>query len=449
MAGQSMVADPSSTADIVLTGIRNRCLMHLLERIAARFNEAGVPLMALKGAALNLTVYGGPSERPMSDLDLLIKPVDIDGACALLEELGCLRGEPLVREDFFPRFHYEIDYAAKAVYPMKIDVHVRPFRPLRYARWVPPDALWDRAESAPIGRATVLIPSAEDMLIHLAVHASVHGHSHPKWLEDIKRWADAHRAEIDWDRFIDTVKAWRLTLPVRQALDIAERRMGSVCSCEVSRKLSRVGVNLRDRLALWQAPRDAAHPIMHVAVNVLCTPGRRFAIGYLLAVLLPGREHMGEWYCRRHRAWLPCAHLLRWCWPVVKHGQRFWSWFTKIEIRRSLVHGSGVFATRDIKAGEIIASCRGRPVDRDGPYVAWRETKAGVERRYEITGKLRFLNHACTPNAELSRFDLVAVRPICAGEEITIYYGDGECTCGRGSRQAQTPSPVKTRSEAA
>jgi hypothetical protein len=423
--------------------------MHLLERIAARFNEAGVPLMALKGAALNLTVYEGPSERPMSDLDLLIKPVDIDRACALLEELGCLRGEPLVREDFFPRFHYEIDYAAKAVYPMKIDVHVRPFRPLRYARWVPPDALWDRAESAPIGRATVLIPSAEDMLIHLAVHASVHGHSHPKWLEDIKRWADAYRAEIDWDRFIDTVKAWRLTLPVRQALGIAERRMGSVCSCEVSRKLSRAGVNLRDRLALWQAPRDAAHPIMHVAVNVLCTPGWRFAIGYLLAVILPGREHMGEWYYRRHRAWLPCAHLLRWCWPAVKHVQRFWSWFTKIEIRKSRVHGSGVFATRDIKAGEIIARYHGRLVDRCGLYVACHETPSGHIRHYEITGKLKYLNHSDKPNAKLRRFELIALRPVCAGEEFTIRYSECTDECPRAPRPAHSPLVSKARGEAA
>jgi len=116
-------------------------MMHLLERIAARFNKAGVPLMALKGAALNLTLYDRPDARPMADLDLMIRPEDVDQAFALLEELGGLRGEALVREDFFPRFHYEVEYTVGTIYPVKIDLHIRPFRPLRYAQSVPTNAL--------------------------------------------------------------------------------------------------------------------------------------------------------------------------------------------------------------------------------------------------------------------------------------------------------------------
>ena len=211
----SLVAEPDGVASTprdaegLRTGTTNVRMMHLLERIAARFNDVGVPLLALKGAALNLTVHERPDERPMSDLDLLIKPDHIDRAFALLEGLGALRGEPLVREDFFPRFYYETEYAAGHIYPVRIDLHVRPFRPLRYSRLVPEDALWRRAETVRIGAAHILVPCAEDMLIHLAAHAAIHGDSRAMWRRDIKLWAEAHEGRIDWDRFLSTVEEWR------------------------------------------------------------------------------------------------------------------------------------------------------------------------------------------------------------------------------------------------
>jgi hypothetical protein len=414
--------------------------MRLLERVAARFNDADVPLLVLKGAALNLTLYDGPDKRPMGDLDLLIRPEHIDEAFAALEELGCLRGEPLVREDFFPRFHYEAEHSAGSISPLKIDLHVRPFRPLRYSRLVPVDAFWQRAEPVRIGRAIVLVPSAEDMLIHLAAHAAIHGHSRAMWLRDIKFWADAYETVIDWDRFLGTVEAWSLALPVREALRRTEHDFGQVCPPEVRDRLFHLRVSWRDRLALHQAPWDADHPVAHVLVDVLCTPGWRFSLAYLLAVLLPDRGHMGEWYCGRHWGWLPWAHLLRWVWPVAKHVQPLWTLFSKVEIRKSAVHGIGVFATRDIKAGELIARYHGKEVVHDGTYVARHKGPSGEMQRYEITGKLKFLNHCCRPNAELMGFRLVALRPISTRQEITIDYGEGTCTCKRERHSVENPA---------
>ena len=71
---------------------RNIRMMRLLERIAARFSEADVPLMVLKGAALHLALYEQPEDRAMADLDLMIRPEDVDKAFHLLEGLGGLRG---------------------------------------------------------------------------------------------------------------------------------------------------------------------------------------------------------------------------------------------------------------------------------------------------------------------------------------------------------------------
>lgn len=431
------------------SSIRNLRMMHLLERIAGKFNEIEIPLMVLKGAALNLTVYDGPEQRPMADLDLMVRVEDLEGACTALENLGGLRSPTQFREDFFPRFHYELEYNVGTIYPVKIDLHVRPFRPLRYSQLVPRAAFWERAKAVRIGLATILIPSVEDMLIHLTTHAAIHGPLRPMWLADIRLWIVVHQTRLDWARFLTTVQEWRLALPVRKALNDAEREFGPLCPPFVSERLAEMRVNWRDRLALWQAPRDADHPACHVAVNVLCTPDWRFVLGYLLAVAFPDRAHMADWYCHRHWGWLPCAHLLRWLAPVAARLPRLWSRLNKVEVRPSNIHGVGVFAARDIATGEVIARYSGRRIGRKGMYVVEQTDPSGNPQRYELTGKLRFLNHSCGPNAAFSQFELRAVRPIAAGQEVTITYGSGTCSCRQVNGGATSDAPAKVIAEVA
>jgi hypothetical protein len=426
---------PRSTIEL-----RNIRMMHLLERVAVRFNEAGLPLMALKGAALNLTIHAQPGDRPMGDLDLMVRPQDVDKARELLEDLGCLRGEPLVREDFFPRYYYETDYRLGAIHPVRIDLHVRPFRPLRYGQLVPVEALWQRALTVRMVDATLQIPCPDDMLIHLATHAAIHGLNRTQWLDDIRHWIVAHERSMDWDRFMDRIIDWRLVLPVREALVRVEHLHGGTCPATVLKRLSSKRVSWRDRLVLYQAPRDDDHPVAHVVVNALCTPGLRFVASYLWAVAWPDQAHMADWYSRRHVFWLPTAHALRCLQPVIRRLRPLWSRLASIETRPSRIHGTGVFATKNIKPGKLIARYHGRPVDRDGTYVGYRTEHDGMTQRYEITGPLRFLNHSCRPNAGLSGFELVALRPITAGEEILIDYGPDACTCRQHEKVAAVGS---------
>ena len=324
---RDVTTKPLGGARLNALGVRNRYMMRVLERIAVTFDDANVPLLALKGAALNLLLYPRLDERPMEDLDLLVQTEDLEIARRLLKQLGAVPGEPLVQADFCPRFHYEIEFAIGDVYPVKIDLHVRPFRPLRYSRIVSDDELWARAKRVPIGKALIFVPSAEDMLIHLAAHSAIHGNSRRMWLRDIKLWAVAHQRTIDWTRFLTTVNDWRLALPVRVGIASASREFGRICPDDVVRRLSQIPATWRDRLALWQAPRDASHPVAHVLANVACTPGLKFSLAYLLAVTMPSRPHIADWYRWRHWGWFPCAQLFRWLAPIVagvtRPGRRF------------------------------------------------------------------------------------------------------------------------------
>jgi len=289
--------------------------LHMMQRLtplAAAFQEQGVELLLLKGAALNLTLYDQPHLRPMSDLDLMVRPQDAGRAAGVLEAMGCRRGPGLVRDDFFPRFHYEVEYTTSDPKPVRIDLHVRPFRPMRYAQLLPQDAFWQDSRVVEFDGIGLRVPIDEDQLIHLATHSACHGHIRLLWLYDIRRLVDSCGDHLDWDRVVHMSKRWRLVLPVRETVSNVERLWGPLCPDHVRGALDAEPVNWRDRLCLAQAPHDACHPLRHVAVNLLCTRGTRFRLGYLSRMLLPGRDHIGQVYHRRHRGWLVCGHLRRW-----------------------------------------------------------------------------------------------------------------------------------------
>jgi hypothetical protein len=291
------------------TAARNICALHRLERLAVAFNAAGIPLLLLKGAALNLALQLPPHARPMSDLDILVPLEDVTRAADLLTRLGARRGPVLVQPDFCPRFYYEQEFHVGDVQPTRLDLHARPFRPLRYARVVPPSAFWTHAQPIQLGRARILLPAPADMLLHLATHAAVHAFADPRWLSDVRQWLTAYGPTLDWDYLAETAAAWHLVLPLRQSL----ARLGPNAGVppEFTDRVQRLPVSRRDRLALWQAPRDAAHPVQHILVDALVGGGWHHIAAYLAAVLVPSRAHMADWYHARHPGWLWWAYVWR------------------------------------------------------------------------------------------------------------------------------------------
>jgi len=93
-----------------------------------------------------------------------------------------------------------------------------------------------------------------------------------------------------------------------------------------------------------------------------------------------------------------------------------------LTVKKSPIHGKGVFATRTVKKGTRIGTFEGKRTKRDGTYVLWVQEG---EDEYGIRGEneLRFLNHSSRPNAELDGVELVARRAIREGDEVTISYG--------------------------
>ncbi|GGA42320.1 nucleotidyltransferase family protein [Dyella nitratireducens] len=67
---------------------RHQRIADLLKRIDAEARSAGVAMVALKGSALHAIGLYAPGERPMADIDLLVREDDVEHASKLLQALG-------------------------------------------------------------------------------------------------------------------------------------------------------------------------------------------------------------------------------------------------------------------------------------------------------------------------------------------------------------------------
>jgi SET domain-containing protein len=112
----------------------------------------------------------------------------------------------------------------------------------------------------------------------------------------------------------------------------------------------------------------------------------------------------------------------------------------RIQVRKSGVHGKGVFALQPIEPGEII-------IEYKGEVISWAEAQKRhphdpsdpnhtfyfhIDDDHVIDGKVRgnaskWINHACDPNCEAEeigdRVFIKAVKPIQPGDELFYDYG--------------------------
>lgn len=96
---------------------------------------------------------------------------------------------------------------------------------------------------------------------------------------------------------------------------------------------------------------------------------------------------------------------------------------------KSGIHGTGLFAAKNIKKGEYIGTYHGPVAKRNGTYVLWVYDEHNHEDCIGISGQniLRYLNHKKkTPNTGFEGADLYALKNIKAGEELCFNYGE-EC----------------------
>jgi hypothetical protein len=182
---------------------RHARIVALLRLIDTRAREEGLAAVALKGAALQaIGLYAG-GERPMADLDLLVRSEDLDAAARVLAALGYHDAGTTWKHRSFDPDHGD----AHAVFgehtdnPIKIDLHSKvaerlPLPETNISSLVFPQRLVPGVNG---------YPSLAALMLHVLAHAAgtmVHRGLRLIQLCDIARLT-ARMTSADWDEFID------------------------------------------------------------------------------------------------------------------------------------------------------------------------------------------------------------------------------------------------------
>jgi hypothetical protein len=206
-----------------------------LAAVMSRLGAAGICTVTLKGPPLSQLVYGDISVRTSSDLDVLVRPVDVPVAAELLISAG-FSSRTYDRKAFTSGFFRNTsDDFTSATAPVAVDLHWRTQE--RYFPYGPDDdKIWSRSETVFVKGQEVRTLGAGDHLLYLCAHASKHGWPNLASVLDIAALLRA-RPELDLGALIAEAGRLRFKRMVVLALALAHNLVTAALPNEALRAI--------------------------------------------------------------------------------------------------------------------------------------------------------------------------------------------------------------------
>lgn len=244
---------------------------------------AGIEVTVLKGTAVAHLDYRQPARRPFIDLDILVRPEDIDGAVRVLGGSGFVRTLAEPRPGFDRRFDKGTTLRSGAGF--EIDLH-RTFVLGPWGRAVDLACLWDGGQEFTVAGRPLRALSSTNRFIHACYHAALG--DWPLRLVSLRDVAEMLRVVQDGGTgVIRRATEWGVEAVVSAAVSDARRLLGIASSDPLSAWAecyvpSRQEVS---RLALHTNPDKTFAAQALATLRVL--PGIRDKAAYLRALILP------------------------------------------------------------------------------------------------------------------------------------------------------------------
>ena len=240
---------------------RNMKIFHEVKNLLRLLADAGVPVIALKGAYLAECVYGDIALRPMGDVDLLV-PKDrlaharkamMDGGYREQMEGGYSGIEVVceISNHLFPligpgglavEIHWTIE---NPTVPFRIDV----------------DGLWERATPVRVGGVGISGLSPEDLVLHLCLHAAAH-HGFENGFRgicDLHQAIEVYEGAFEWSEMVGRSKSWGVERSISLPLHLAGKWFGTEIPGGIAEEFTSHAdfaemVAISERLLCRQAP---------------------------------------------------------------------------------------------------------------------------------------------------------------------------------------------------
>lgn len=198
---------------------------HELSRILKVFNDKKIDVILLKGVLIGNEYYDNPTERPMSDIDLLIKENNIGEAISILKNFGCsLQDE--YNLDLVKKFSRHLS-PIKTPLGFYLELHIKLSSDTNDFLLPTFDikALWETKRLSIYNGAKCFSLKLEYMLIHLCHHISADLFKQ-KLLQIYDVALIIQKVEIDWSFLFETAKEWKCLKPLHSVLITANKIYG-------------------------------------------------------------------------------------------------------------------------------------------------------------------------------------------------------------------------------
>ena len=231
---------------------KNHKLFYESAKIVRFLNDAGIRSIALKGTALSILAYKDCGTRPMADFDLLVPVSQASIAIDLLKGSGW-QPENNDYIDFNLQYGRSMTFTNEVGF--ELDLHWHPFfESLENNNDMD---FWDRSVPLKLSDAQMLSLCPTDMLLHVIVHGMRWNAEPPiRWIPDSIVLLNTYNSEIDWPRFIDQVKKYKVVLQVREALNYLIIKLYAAIPEFVMPELNKIRVSTAERLVYHNAKKN-------------------------------------------------------------------------------------------------------------------------------------------------------------------------------------------------
>ncbi len=197
---------------------RNSLLLRELAIVLNACQRHSIQVLVLKGAALAETVYKDIALRPMSDVDLLVKPAQLAQTRHLLATLGFVLMGLEMHTGYTEEFRSEETWCKVGAVEVAIDLHWGLFNRLYYQNRLSLDWLWATAQPLKIEQATALTLGSDAQILYLCAHLLLHHDGKGLlWFHDIAEIITLH-PHLDWTEILDRAQVYNLVTPLQRIL---------------------------------------------------------------------------------------------------------------------------------------------------------------------------------------------------------------------------------------
>lgn len=296
----------------------NLRLRHELLRLLDRFNQAGIPIIPLKGLYLADLLYEDPALRPTSDLDLLVKTQDVQASQQILEEAGCTK---LADEDQGAEYHVSYVTTDGRAGNVLIELHWALGE--SHVAGLDVESIWHSASPITWENRTIWAMALPDLFLYTCLHAVKDGLASIRSLLDITLLLERYGQDLPWQELAQRVNRARLETPLSLSLLLSRELLGASVPSEFlsairpSRNLSRL---LGQALFRWRGG------VLHVPQELLVGPFMALLMlcwedsfkGKLLHLrrnLLPSEKLQDRWTSLPHSS-SPFHRYPAWLWEI-------------------------------------------------------------------------------------------------------------------------------------